>query len=108
VKIAGKFIVWQNGEIKEVEEKEVEGLLKSSPQFVQWEGVAELDPGDPEGFLLGNADQVRSRIRSMENPDPEELTELIAEERAGDDRKTVIRELQKKLEEVAEDQENGE
>jgi hypothetical protein len=105
VKISGKYVTWQNGEIREVEGKEVKGLLKSSSQFVQWNGVIEPDPADPESFLLGNADQVRSRIRSMVDPDPEELRTLIAEERARDDRKTVVRELQKRLEEAEENQE---
>lgn len=108
VKISGKFITWQNGEIKEIEGKEVDNLLKSSPQFSKWTGVNAPDPSDPEGFLIGNADQVRTRIRSMEDTDPEKLRELIAQERAGEDRKTVVRELQRKLEEVTKDEEDEE
>lgn len=95
--LVGAFIVWlESDELKferkkQKDRKNKKGLQK---EFTPQEDSEGMDYGE---ILNGNVDEVKDRVRDMENPSQKDLRKLLETEQQNKDRKTVKEFLKKRI-----------
>ncbi len=96
--LIGAFIVWletDEWKMRRQQSRESQGLQREFRPRRRAEPEEEEEDEDYSELLSGTVDEVRSRVREMENPD---YRAILEEEQEGKDRKTVREFLERRME----------
>ncbi len=96
--LIGAFIVWletDEWKMRRQQKRESQGLQREFQPRRRVEREEEEEEEDYSELLSGTVDEVRSRVREMENPDYRAILEA---EQEGKDRKTVREFLERRME----------